>query len=114
MPEIIKAEGGEFEAVLSLIHQGDWRTPLPEQIPIFVDGRMTIANTVASAVPFFDADGWLRVRGRFATTPYAQEVRALVESGEIDAIQELAIQSGSAGCTLISGSFITPAAESNP
>jgi hypothetical protein len=113
MPEIIKAESGEFEAFLSVIHKGNWWSPLPAHIPIFVDYAMTPKNTVASAVPYFDEDGWLRVKGRFANTSWAEEIRSRVESGEIDLMQDQSFASESSHFhrVLLSGTFVTPQLE---
>lgn len=83
---------GGFEAVLSaptLDRDGDvfdtasWKTPLPDRIVIDVDHEMSVAGTVGSAEPFFDDNGNLCVRGTFASTPRAQEVRTLIQEGHI-------------------------------
>lgn len=82
---------GEFEAVIStptLDRDGEiwdegWWDPLPADIPIHVDHRfMDVGAVVARAVPFAE-DGVLKVRGRYASTPKAQEIRTLVAEGMV-------------------------------
>ena len=76
---------GEFEAVLSVptvdrdgevIDSGAF-LPLPDYIPIDIDHGMSVTSTVGSGEPFYDGDV-LKLRGSFASTPLAQEVRTLV------------------------------------
>lgn len=82
---------GEFEAVMStaaLDRHGehiDARAfePLPEHIPIDLDHAMSAEKTVASGRPYYDADGMLRFRGTFASTPLAQDVRTLAREGHL-------------------------------
>ncbi len=79
---------GEFEVVLSaatLDRDGeviDARAfePLPESIPFhaFHDFH----DPVGRATPFYDGD-LLKARGRYASTPRAQEIRTLVTEGVI-------------------------------
>jgi phage head maturation protease len=57
--------------------------PLPDHIPFDVDHSMTVAGTVGSGTPYYAEDGTLRVKGSFASTPLAQEVRTLVAEGHI-------------------------------
>jgi phage head maturation protease len=82
---------GGFEAILStptLDRDGEVVDPkafdpLPPRIPIDVDHGMSVVTTVGSGAPFYDGDV-LKIRGVFASTPLAQEVRALVKEGHID------------------------------
>lgn len=79
---------GEFEVILSACtvdRDGeviDARAfePLPESIPFhaFHDFH----DPVGRAVPFYDGDV-LKARGRYASTPRAQEIRTLVAEGVI-------------------------------
>lgn len=76
---------GEFEAVLSVptvdrdgeIIDAKAFEPLPDYIPIDVDHGMSVTSTVGSGEPYYDGDA-LMLRGSFASTPLAQEVRTLV------------------------------------
>jgi HK97 family phage prohead protease len=82
---------GAFEVVLSaatLDRDGeviDSRAfdPLPDHIPFDIDHDMTVTKTVGSGKPFYAEDGSLRVKGTFASTALAQEVRSLVSEGHI-------------------------------
>lgn len=85
---------GGFEAIAStperdrdgdVISQKDW-SPLPEKVTIDVDHTMNVRGTIGSAHPFFDDEGNLRISARFASTPLAQEVRALMTEGHIDSV----------------------------
>lgn len=86
-----EGEHGGFEAVLSaptLDRDGEIVAPkafepLPPRIPIDHDHGMSVLTTVGSGVPFYEGDV-LKIRGTFASTPTAQEVRALVREGHID------------------------------
>lgn len=85
-----KAAAGEFEAVLSaptLDRDGEIVDPkafepLPARIPIDHDHAMSVLGTIGSGEPFYDGD-LLKIRGTFASTPTAQEVRALVTEGHV-------------------------------
>ncbi len=82
---------GGFEAILStptLDRDGeivDTKAfdPLPARIPIDHDHGMSVMSTVGSGEPFYEGDV-LRIKGSFASTARAQEVRALVKEGHID------------------------------
>lgn len=84
------AAAGEFEAVLSaptLDRDGEVVAakafdPLPEWIPIDIDHRMGVRDTVGSGQPFYEGD-ILKLRGSFASTELGQEVRTLVKEGHI-------------------------------
>jgi hypothetical protein len=82
---------GEFEVILSaatLDRDGeiiDSRAfePLPDHVPFDIDHGMTVQTTIGSGTPYYAEDGTLRVKGTFASTPLAQEVRTLVNEGHI-------------------------------
>lgn len=82
---------GAFEVVLSaatLDRDGeivDSRAfdPLPDHIPFDIDHGMTVTTTVGSGTPYYAEDGSLRVKGTFASTALAQEVRTLVAEGHV-------------------------------
>lgn len=57
--------------------------PLPDHIPFDIDHGMSVVTTVGSGSPYYAEDGTLRVRGGYASTPLAQEVRSLVSEGHI-------------------------------
>lgn len=57
--------------------------PLPDHVPFDIDHSMTVTGTVGSGTPYYSEDGTLRVKGTFASTPLAQEVRTLVAEGHI-------------------------------
>jgi hypothetical protein len=82
---------GEFDVILSTealdrdgekLYLDEWKTPLPERITFDSDHGMSVATTVGSGVPTIE-DGVLRVRGTFASTEHAQNVRTLVNEGHI-------------------------------
>lgn len=82
---------GAFEVILSaatLDRDGeviDSRAfdPLPDHIPFDIDHGMTVQTTIGSGTPFYDVEGALRVKGTYASTPLAQEVRTLVSEGHV-------------------------------
>lgn len=82
---------GAFEVVLSaatLDRDGeiiDSRAfePLPDHIPFDIDHGMTVQTTVGSGQPYYADDGTLRVKGTYASTALAQEVRTLVSEGHV-------------------------------
>ncbi|MEZ0366802.1 DUF6582 domain-containing protein [Mycobacterium sp. pUA109] len=83
---------GEFDVILSTkardrdgdeLQPDEWKTPLPEHITFDSDHGMSVATTVGSGRPFINDDGQLQVRGTYASTPHAQNVRALVNEGHI-------------------------------
>lgn len=86
-----ESPNGAFEVVLSaatLDRDGevvDSRAfdPLPAHIPFDIDHGMTVQTTVGSGEPYYADDGSLRVKGTFASTALAQEVRTLVSEGHI-------------------------------
>jgi HK97 family phage prohead protease len=81
---------GRFEVVLStpaydrdheVVDAGAFH-PLPDHIGFDADHGMSTTTTVGSGVPTYEGDR-LMVRGTFASTPLAQQVRALVAEGHI-------------------------------
>jgi hypothetical protein len=83
---------GQFDVILStnaLDRDGDelqadeWKQPLPDHITFDSDHGMSVATTVGSGRPFINDQGQLQVRGTFASTPHAQNVRTLVNEGHI-------------------------------
>lgn len=86
-----ESPNGAFEVVLSnsaLDRDGeviDARAfdPLPDHIAFDIDHGMTVTTTVGSGTPYYAEDGSLRVKGTYASTPLAQEVRTLVSEGHI-------------------------------
>lgn len=83
---------GEFDVILStntLDRDGDnlnadeWKQPLPDHITFDSDHGMSVATTVGSGKPFINDAGQLQVRGTFASTDHAQNVRTLVNEGHI-------------------------------
>ncbi|MCA1845585.1 MAG: phage portal protein, partial [Actinobacteria bacterium] len=86
---------GAFEAILSTDatdREGESVTtgafePLPPSIPLYHQHDwMDKALPVGRGEPFYAEDGTLRIKGAFASTPRAQEVRTLVNEGVIDAM----------------------------
>jgi phage head maturation protease len=81
---------GEFEAVLSMatldrdgeVIDAKAFDPLPDHITIDIDHGRTAATTVGSGQPFYDGDT-LKIRGSFASTQLAQDIRSLVTEGHI-------------------------------
>ncbi|MFM9261865.1 hypothetical protein ACKAMS_24830 [Rhodococcus sp. 5A-K4] len=83
---------GSFDVILSaqtLDRDGDtlttdgWQLPLPDHITFDSDHGMSVETTVGSGKPFINDDGDLQVRGTYASTPHAQNVRTLVKEGHI-------------------------------
>lgn len=86
---------GEFDVILSTealdrdgekLYLSEWKTPLPEHITIDSDHDMSVVSTVGSGKPFINEKGQLQVRGTFASTPHAQNVRTLVNEGHIKTV----------------------------
>lgn len=83
-----ESEAGEFEAILSaptldrdqeIIDSGAFE-PLPASIP--VHAYHDFRDPIGRGVPFYDGDV-LKLRGFYASTPRAQEIRTLVAEGVI-------------------------------
>lgn len=91
--EMVETENphGEFDVILSattLDRDGeiiDSRAfdPLPDHVPFDIDHGMTVQTTIGSGAPYYAEDGNLHVKGTFASTSLAQEVRTLVSEGHI-------------------------------
>jgi hypothetical protein len=82
---------GEFHVLLSTddldrdnerLFANEWKQPLPERITFDSDHGMSVATTVGSGVPVLTDKG-IEVRGTYASTQHAQNVRALVSEGHI-------------------------------
>lgn len=85
---------GEFEVILSTeakdrdnenLWADEWKQPLPERIHIDGDHGRSLDKTVGSAIPRLDGNR-LVAKGTFASTPYAQMVRQLVNEGHINSL----------------------------
>lgn len=82
---------GAFEVVLSAatldrdgeIVDSKAFEPLPEHISFDIDHGMTVMTTVGSGVPTYNDDGLLVVKGTYASTALAQDVRTLVTEGHV-------------------------------
>jgi HK97 family phage prohead protease len=86
---------GEFDVILSTdtldrdgerLYLDEWKTPLPDHITIDSDHDMSVVSTVGSGKPFINDNGQIQVRGTFASTPHAQNVRTLVNEGHIKTV----------------------------
>lgn len=81
---------GNFEVILSaptLDRDGEVIDakafdPLPDHITFDIDHGMSVSTTVGSGAPRYEGDQ-LKVRGSYASTSLAQEVRTLVNEGHI-------------------------------
>jgi hypothetical protein len=85
---------GEFEVILSTetrdrddenLWASEWKTPLPARIHIDGDHGRSLDKTVGSAVPRLEGNQMV-AKGTFASTPYAQMVRQLVNEGHINSL----------------------------
>lgn len=85
---------GEFEVILSTeardrddenLWADEWKQPLPPKIHIDGDHGRSLDKTVGSAVPRLEGNQ-LVAKGTFASTPYAQMVRQLVNEGHINSL----------------------------
>lgn len=88
-------DNGEFDMILSnntLDRDGDrleaknWIQPLPERISINANHSDDVADIVGSGRPFIDHQGNLRVKGTFASTEKAQNIRQLVTEGHLSSV----------------------------
>jgi hypothetical protein len=85
-----ESPNGEFEVILSAptldrdgeVIEAKAFEPLPDHITFDIDHGMSVATTVGSGVPRYDGD-LLKVKGGYASTDLAQQVRALVTEGHI-------------------------------
>ncbi len=117
-------EGDGFHVLLSTadtdrdgenLNLNEWKTPLPQRIPISADHDMSTAGLIGSGHPELTDQG-LEVRGEWADTERAQHVRRLVKSGHLDSVSVEFIRhrddKGAVSRELVGGSFVyTP---SNP
>jgi HK97 family phage prohead protease len=86
---------GQFEAVLStstLDRDGEVIAakafdPLPASIPIYFEHDWKSGATpIGRGEPFYDPSGVVKVKGTFASTARAQEIRSLVVEGVVDSM----------------------------
>jgi hypothetical protein len=88
----------------------EWETPLPEHIQILGDhDNRHVLSTVGSGTPTMEADNKIHVRGTYAETDYAQQVRKLVNGKHLRhlsaAFREKKTQKG-VSRELINASFV--------
>lgn len=128
--ETVESENpnGEFDVILSTnaldrdgehLNPEEWKQPLPEHITFDSDHGMSVDTTVGSGRPFINDQGQLQVRGTFASTPHAQNVRTLVNEGHIRAVSVAFMETKSKGQKdaapsreLLNGAFV--AVPANP
>ncbi|WP_082939793.1 phage major capsid protein [Mycobacterium sp. 852014-50255_SCH5639931] len=112
---------GTFDLLLSddsLDRDGDrlwayqWIDPLPKTISVSVNHSRDVSDVVGSGSPYIEADGSLRVHGKFASTPLAQCIRKLVCEGHIRSVSVEYLR-GKNGNELVGGSFVTLPANRN-
>lgn len=120
------SDNGTFEVILSTptadrdgeeVKAEEWKSPLPDHITFDIDHGMSVATTVGSGTPEIDDEGRLLVKGRWASTPLAQQTRALVNEGHIKttsvSFMRLATKgTGGAKRELLNGAFV--AVPANP
>ena len=120
------SEHGTFEVILSTptedrdgeeVKAEEWKTPLPDHITFDIDHGMSVATTVGSGTPTIDDDGKMRVKGSYASTPLAQQTRALVNEGHIKTTSVAFMRIGKKGADgpkreLLNGAFV--AVPANP
>jgi phage head maturation protease len=113
---------GEFEAVLStpdLDRDGETVMPrafdpLPKSIPVhFSHDFVDKVPPVGRATPYYDGDT-LKVKGTFASTPRAQELRALVNEGVIDSMSAGFLTTKKKGKSIIEGDLIEGSLTATP
>ena len=85
---------GGFTAILSTpsldrdgdrLHRDEWIEPLQDRYPLDIDHGMSVADTIGSFHPYFDGEKMM-MDATFASTPKAQEVRALIQEGHISSV----------------------------
>lgn len=85
---------GGFTAVLSTpsedrdgdeLYREEWKDFTQERYPLDMDHGMSVADTIGSFAPYFDGQKMM-MDAFFASTPKAQEVRALVDEGHIRSV----------------------------
>jgi hypothetical protein len=86
----LDTDSGSFEAILShpdtdregeQVKTTEWQD-LPSRIPLNYDHLMSAEGLVGSGEPVIK-DGALHIKGTFASTPKAQEIRTLVKEGHL-------------------------------
>jgi hypothetical protein len=111
---------GSFDIILStatkdregeVVSPKSWKLPLPASIPINVDHSPSVSDVIGSGRPFLDADGNLRVVGKFASSAAAQHVRGLVAEGHVQSVSvEFLRRKGADGQPvneLVGGAFVS-------
>jgi hypothetical protein len=114
------SDTGSFDIILSaqtrdrdgdVFKASEWKTPLPEWIPIDVDHAMSVEKTVGSGRPYINDDGDLQVTGTYASTPLAQQTRTLVNEGHVRYVSvavmtDKSLKDGSPNRELLNGAFV--------
>lgn len=111
---------GSFDIILStsdrdrdneVVSSKSWKLPLPAVIPINVDHSPSVSDVIGSGRPWIDADGNLRVVGKFASSDAAQHVRGLVAEGHVQSVSvEFLRRKGADGQPvneLVGGAFVS-------
>jgi hypothetical protein len=107
-------DSGSFDMLLSngsLDRDGEklslssWAQPLPATIPININHSNDVSDIVGSGEPFFDSEGNLRVKGRFASTPDAQHIRTLVNELHLTSVSVEFLRTEK-GNVLVGGAFV--------
>lgn len=111
---------GSFDIILSsptrdrdgeVVSAKSWQLPLPASIPINVDHSPSVSDVIGSGQPWIDADGNLRVKGTFASSPAAQHVRGLVREGHVQSVSVEFLRRKSANGEpvneLVGGAFVS-------
>lgn len=121
-----QVDNGTFEVILSTpaedrdgeqVKAEEWQLPLPDHITFDIDHGMSVATTVGSGTPEIDDAGKMIVKGRYASTPLAQQTRALVNEGHIKTTSVAFLRIGKKGADgpkreLLNGAFV--AVPANP
>lgn len=106
---------GSFEMILSddstdrdgdNLYAYDWRHPLPDSIPLKANHSRDVADIVGSGEPFIDSNGALRVRGVFASTPLAQQIRTLVTERHLQSVSVEFLRHADGTAELVGGAFV--------
>lgn len=118
---------GEFDVILSTadrdrdgdeLRADEWKQPLPDHITFDSDHGMSVSSTVGSGQPFLNGAGQLQVRGTYASTEHAQNVRTLVNEGHIRTVSvAFATNKGNKNARpereLLNGAFVAVPANPN-
>jgi HK97 family phage prohead protease len=87
-----KADDGSYDITLSVptqdrdgevVDAGALKWLASGRMPIDVDHGMTVLTTVGSGIPVYDGDLLKLEDFRFASTPFAQDVKTLVDEGHV-------------------------------